>query len=713
MIKKGLISIVFFLNAFCVVSQDSRLVDSLKAIIRTGKEDTTKINAINKLANQYRYREPKTSLIYAREGLKEAIEVKYKRGQGDAMHVLGSAHNYLSNFDSALFYYRKSLAIRTSLNDKHGISVSSNNIGLAYYNKGDLENALKYYLISSKMDDELKDKKGMASSYNNIGLIYMNQRNFDKALEYYNYGLAIYEFLNDKQGAAGCYTNMGGVYYYKTQQNEAVLYFKKALKLYEEIDYKTGIASCCANIGEALNELKRPSEAMVYEKKAVEMERKQENKSGLTFGLLSLSKTYLNLNKNEEAHQILQEAISLAREIKALKQVSEGYLLMAWMYKNKKNYQSAFEYQDKHMDLKDSLLNADNSSHMTEMSAKYETDKKTKEIDLLKKEKQIQHLKQNAEKIKSKNIRNSLIAGFIIVLIVVGLLYNRYQVKQRANVLLEQKNMDIENQKTQIEEQNNELTFKNKEITDSIVYAKRIQEAILPPVQQIKQLLPDSFILYMPKDIVSGDFYWIEQWGNKTLFAAVDCTGHGVPGAFMSIVGNNLLNQALNELGLNKPALILNSINKGITKALRQSAEKSSVKDGMDITLCSLDKEKMMLEFAGAYNSIYIIRNKELIEYAGDKFPVGAFMDEEIKMFNNHEIPVSKGDIIYLLTDGYADQFGGPKGKKYKYKPLKELMLKNAGKSMEDQRIALESNFIEWRGNKEQVDDVCIIGVRV
>jgi serine phosphatase RsbU (regulator of sigma subunit) len=257
------------------------------------------------------------------------------------------------------------------------------------------------------------------------------------------------------------------------------------------------------------------------------------------------------------------------------------------------------------------------------------------------------------------------------------------------------------------------LGIKNKEITDSIKYAKRLQEAILPPSALVKRLLPDSFVLYKPKDIVSGDFYFVEEWGGKVFVAAVDCTGHGVPGAFMSIVGYNLLNQALNVYGLEKPFLILNDLNKNISKMLHQSQEDSAVKDGMDICLISLDKEKKILEYAGAYNPLWIVRKGELIELKPDKFPVGAFLGEDIKYFTHNMFQLEPDDMLYLFTDGYADQFGGPAGKKFKYKQLQQLMITNSVKAVNEQYLGFDETFEKWKGNLEQIDDILMIGIKI
>lgn len=328
----------------------------------------------------------------------------------------------------------------------------------------------------------------------------------------------------------------------------------------------------------------------------------------------------------------------------------------------------------------------------------------------------------------SEKIARLFFYGFIIVVIIAGL-FDVYEVRTEAKlnntfvviffvldivVICSIVFVFLEYYVVKEKELKNLLIQKNKDITDSITYAKKIQEAILPSDKQVALLLPESFVLYKPKDIVSGDFYWATQWGNKILFAAVDCTGHGVPGAFMSIVGQNLLNQAINEHGLTKPNLILNSLNKGISRTLNQNNAIAEIKDGMDIALCCWDIKEMTLEFAGAYNPLWILRNNEIIIFEGDKFPVGSFVDNRPQNFKNNEIPLQKGDIIYIFTDGYADQFGGPNGKKFKQKQVKKLLLEIQHLPLLLQREMLDKRIEEWKGGiEEQIDDILFMGIKI
>lgn len=306
---------------------------------------------------------------------------------------------------------------------------------------------------------------------------------------------------------------------------------------------------------------------------------------------------------------------------------------------------------------------------------------------------------------------------------------------EEKNAAMDEINVRLEEQviarTSEIESQRAELAYKNKEILSSIKYAKRIQEAILPSDEQVSRLLKNSFVLYKPKDVVSGDFYFVESQENQTVFAAVDCTGHGVPGAFMSIVGNNFLSQAVQKNEISTPASILQFLNEGVSATLRQNVQGESVRDGMDMALCTLNETRTQLQFSGAKNPIYIVRAKNVVateipgelkeetdllsvyEVKGDKQPIGNHSGAELVPFTNHIINVNKGDTIYLFTDGFADQFGGPKEKKYNYKQFRRFLLQISHLPLATQKIQLNAEFDKWKSELEQLDDVLVLGVKI
>ncbi|MEO6883732.1 MAG: SpoIIE family protein phosphatase [Bacteroidia bacterium] len=297
-----------------------------------------------------------------------------------------------------------------------------------------------------------------------------------------------------------------------------------------------------------------------------------------------------------------------------------------------------------------------------------------------------------------------------------ALLKMRVELRENERVLeakVVERTEEVVRQKEEIELQSQKLEILYKHVTDSIRYAKRIQESILPPDKIMAEMLPNSFVLYKPKDIVSGDFYWMQQKGDWVLFSAVDCTGHGVPGAFMSIVAYNILKHAVNSTDEVEPGKILDKLSEGVRETLHQGIEGDSAKDGMDLALCAINYKKMELQYAGAYNPLYIIRNNELIQTKADKFPIGYYASDVEKHYTNHTIKLEKGDCIYIFSDGYADQFGGVNGKKFMVNNFRQLIFNIHQHPIQEQKHLLNKTIEEWRGNHEQVDDIMVIGIKV
>ena len=338
---------------------------------------------------------------------------------------------------------------------------------------------------------------------------------------------------------------------------------------------------------------------------------------------------------------------------------------------------------------------------LAEMEVKFENERQKRLLSI-----------SNAQ-IKKNNSQILLFRiGFVIfILLLLFFIYFLIDKTKINKIILLQKK-EVETQNQIIEDKNKVVETQNKDIRDSIRYAERIQSAILPPKSFWSSILPNSFVFYRPKEVLSGDFHWIAETDTHIFVAAADCTGHGVPGAFISIVNYNLLNKAVLEKGMVDTALILDAVNTWLTESLHQTYEESSVKDGMDVSLISINKVSNEVYFSGAYHSIYLVRNDVLVEYKGDKFPVGVFIEDELNQFRSFKVDVQPGDMIYLFTDGFADQFGGPKGKKYKYAQLRDKLVAIGSKDMEEQSSQLMNNFDQWKGNREQVDDGLILGIR-
>jgi len=689
-------------------AQNRTEIDSLVALVKS-TSDTTKINILNALSEKYLTINIDKSLSYANQAREAAQSIADEMYLGKAYLSIARAYYSKAENEKALVYLNKAFLIFESTKNSEFLSNTYNTYANLYVDIANYEKALNYNLKALKIREESKDLSGASSSLINIGKVYYALGNLIKAKEYYLKSLEIKEKIGDFDGQGSCYNNLANVAIDKKEYTQALQYLEKALEIKTKAGNKRGTSYALNGLGTVYSALKNYSKAREYYIKSYEIKKELSDHRGIAGAVSNIGTTYFFSGNYEEAINYFKIGIEEA-EIAGAKDIKLSfYQNIAESYLKMKEYKNAAEAYANVLDLKDSILSVETAKSMQEMQSKFDFEKQEKEIKILKQEKEIQAL----DVARTKLIKNGFIIGFMFLLLIAFVIFNRYQVKQKANAKLEIQKQEIVRQHNELNIAYSQIETKNKDITDSIKYAKRLQEAILPIADFQKQFHENAFIFYRPKDIVSGDFYWMAKKENKILIAAVDCTGHGVPGAFMSIVGHNLLNQAVNEHNIVKPSDILNELNKGITNTLRQYEDEATVKDGMDIALCCINTDTLEVEYAGAYNPLWIIKDNNLSEIKADKFPVGAFVGEKINQFTNHKIQMQKGDMIYMFTDGYADQFGGPKGKKFKYKQLQQLITESKDKTMPEQKILLENAFSQWIGSFEQVDDVLIIGIRL
>ncbi len=672
---------LLFINCFA----QNQIIDSLTIELDKSKQDTTSIRILIKISEEYRFSDPEKSEEYCLKALKiqkDTNSVENKKIWARINDNIGISKAIRGNYEESINYFFNSLNVRVRIKDMEGVATSYNNIGNIYKATERKDDALKYYLKSYEIFKGLNDEKLLSMALNNIATIYAAQEKYDKALNYYRQAEAIKIKLNDTKGLIYSYNNYAVIY-------------------------------------DLMNEL---DSALFYNEKAEKLLIKDENYDNLLSVMAVRAKIYTKQKKYDVAEELLLRCIDLAIEKNYPNRLMMAYGYFIDLCIEKENYKDAYKYSKLHTEVKDSLYNIQYEKEIANLNVKYESEQQKQQI-----------LLQQEQLRKEKIIRYAVAIGALIIFLLASLIYARYRVKSKLNKKLNEKNEIIEK--------------KNKEITDSIQYAKRIQSAILPPNKLVKEYLPESFILYKPKDIVAGDFYWMEHKNGKVLFAACDCTGHGVPGAMVSVICNNALNRSVREHGLTNPEEILNKTREIVVQEFEKSDEE--VKDGMDIALCSLEFTRQNgfvglgnglevasceLKYAGANNPLWIIRNchsepvegrttenifrlaqhdnkYELVEITANKQPIGKFDNPE--PYTTHTFELQKGDSIYIFSDGYADQFGGEKGKKFKAKAFKNLLLNIQEKSMEEQRILIDETFENWKGNIDQVDDVCIIGVRV
>ena len=617
-------------------------IDSLKSVIETADHDTTIIKALLQWDNLIYISDPKLDLKLNQRIL-QLCETNLNRNLTDTekkfftdklattYNNIGIIYHTQSDYSLALEYYFKSLKIQEKLGNKQGMASSYNNIGIIYKNQSDYPLALEYYFKSLKIQGKLGNKQGIASSYNNIGIIYKNQSDYPLALENYFKSLKIEEELGNKQGMAISYNNIGNIYenlsYQSTDDSVrlagyplALEYYFKSLKIQEELGDKRGIATSYTNIGNLYTSIyeqalaqsydgddnppvdgaggRTPSvtsyldSALYYQQKALDFQTELSAEYDMTFSLSGIAAVYFRKGEYTHALEYYHQAVLLANSIGALKEASDAHSGLTECYEKLDLHKLALEHFKQYSTLKDTVYNEEKSKEIGRLEAGYEYEMQLQE-QRLEQEKKEALAEERAN--KQRIVIWSVSVGLLLVVVFFLLLFNRFRI--------------IRSQKNIIQEQKALVDEKNKNITDSIRYAKEIQEAILPTDEEIAELLPESFVLFKPKDIVSGDFYWITRTkDNKAIWATVDCTGHGVPGAFMSMIGNALLNEIVIEKGITEPARILNELKTHIIDSLSQTGASGEHRDGMDIALCVLDKKTNKLEFAGANNPLYIVR---------------------------------------------------------------------------------------------------------
>jgi serine phosphatase RsbU (regulator of sigma subunit)/Tfp pilus assembly protein PilF len=763
---KPLFILAFALIVLCATSHAQRVIDSLQLVLKAAKADTARVNIMHELAIAY---ESSGDRVKSMDISTKALELAKRSGyqQGEAVISLRIGYLYLveadypkaldwldkarklgedagdkktlgkvyrnkgtiyirqGNYPEALDHYLKSLTYSKEAGDKKGIADSYNNIGIVNEEQGNYPEALQHYFKSLQIREELGDKKGVSSSFNNIGVIYRNQNNYTKALEYYFKSVEECKALGDVMGVAETYSNIGACYSDSGAYREALEYHHKSVKTKTEMEDKRGLEISYYNIGVIYAELQEFSVKGIGKKGAKlpvppipgsyldsayyyfgcsrRIAEELNDSYGIMLNLHALSNTLKIQGKHEEALELSKKVAALAQSMGVKEIASANYFQMSKILAELGRYKEAYDAQVLHFAMKDSLLNENKQKEIGRIEAGFEYEKQ-----LLQKQKE-QEKKDAvaAEAIKrQKLITWSFASGGSLVFLLALVVYRGYRQKQKAN-----KELDLRNKKIGLAYQI--IEEKNKDITASIHYAKRIQRAVLPSDVFLDKHLPDHFVFFKPKDIVSGDFYWATQAGDAVLVATADCTGHGVPGAFMSLIGSAFLSEIVVEKGITRPDLVLNALRENIIRALNPEGTSVEAKDGMDIVLCRYDMKRMVLEFAAANNPVWIVRGGTAVEeHAPDKFPVGKYAGKEAP-FTLRTVQLNKGDIVYTFTDGFADQFGGEKGKKFKYKPLQALLLANCNLPMDEQRDKLSSTLESWKGNLEQVDDVLLIGVRV
>lgn len=628
--------------------------------------------------------------------------------------------------------YRQSMSSNDSIH-RYYRACALNNTGYELqYVKNDLEAAKKKYRESYELFKELNNAAGLGVEINNLAYIYQHEGNLQKSVELYMEAGKLFEKLNAPLGLANIYVNLGDIYFKNDELNKAEEFFNKALVYAVKTEQETVLANVYNQLAAVYNRVDSTTKAIRFYKKALAIYQKTDNYSRLALVSLGLSNTYakqkdqpasenfvlfayrnslkspdlqvkarvynkvalLYIGKSDfrRAEAFADSAYRFAKQLSYSELQAEAAQDLSTIYRQQGDFRKAYLFLNEAKLLQDSLKS--DATRKSIIRSQYQLEYNKKSIEL-KAEQDKKDAIRAAEKRQQQLILIFVIIALSVIAVFAFVAYKNYMKAKKQNVI-------IEHQKALVDE-------KQKEIVDSITYAKHLQEAILTPREFINAAVPSNFILYKPKDLVAGDFYWAERVQDYFFIAAADSTGHGVPGALVSVVCSNALNRSVREFQLLEPGEILDKTRELVIETFTKS--NSGVRDGMDISLLRIDLTRKELAWSGANNPLWLVANEQLQEIKGDKQPVGKY--DHASPFKTHRIPYTTSTMLYLFTDGMADQFGGPEGKKFKYKQLSQLLLKIHQLEVPEQEKTIEKHFEDWKGSLEQVDDVCLIGIRL
>ncbi|HIA36086.1 MAG TPA: tetratricopeptide repeat protein [Flavobacteriales bacterium] len=615
----------------------------------TSQTDTKRLSAIHDIAWEgYMFSRPDSAFYYANMQYRLAENLGNKESMASALSLQGISFAIRGNYEQALFYIEKGLKINEEIADSMGIAKFLGNIGLIYFNQGSLELTLSFYQKALNIFEELEYKRGMAASYINMGDVYKAQGDLLQALSFIEKGLKLFEELRDKRGISGAYSNIGAINKEKGNTALAMEYYEKSKNMQEEIGNKQGMADSYISLGSIYLEQRNFTQAIIMAEKAIAIAQ--------NIGLITTTKS---------ASELLYEAYkNTGKPVKALT-MHELYIKMADSLTRMETKEAAIKLEYQHQFEKEQAL-AD-AKHQKEMVLSAEREK------------------------RQQLISYAIAIGLVLVLFFAFFIYNRFQLTKKQKKVIEQK---------------------NQQITESIQYAKRIQDASLTSLKTIDKYLDDYFIYFKPKDIVSGDFYWVHKLEDeKIMIALADCTGHGVPGGFMSMMSTSLLNEIIIDKGITQVNKVLETMRNQLIQALHQREDNVETRDGLDIALISVDMKQRKVDFAAAGHKIYITGKQGCEEIKGDYFSVGYSFGKE-KPFSIKQLQLEEGDTIHLTSDGYVDQFGGDNRKKFGRPTFIQLMAFIKTMPMKEQKTILETTMAKWKGDTEQLDDILVMGVR-
>lgn len=642
--------------------------DSLWNIwINPNLEDTTRLNALSShIQEELMYTNPDSALklIVVFYNFSKSLQSPIQIAKGEML--FGSCLYVKGDYVRATGFGNKALHNYEAIGDKEGMGAACNLLGNIFSVVGEYDTALKFYSRCLRLRERTKNLRGISASLNNIGILYSDMA--EKARDDKNDTLA-----NE---------------YFEIAEE----YLLRAIKNSRKIGFERNLSNALINLGLNHHRNNNFDDALKYYSESLVLKEQAEEYQGAAFLHDNIGLVYADKGDYPNAIKYSKLGLEFSQKIGAIHEQSEAAKGLSAAYAKSGNYKDALEMYELYSLLHDSIINDENARAIMEKQFQFDYDRKT---NLMKAEQEKESL-VSAEKIRRKDLqRNAIAVVLALALLLAGVIFRSYRVKKRDNEF--------------ITAQKNEVELKSKDILESIAYAKTLQDAVLPPSRLVHDYFKDSFLIFLPKDVLSGDFYWFERKDDKQYFAIGDCTGHGVPGAMLSVMGLNGLHRCLNELKITDPAAILRQLTDFFQVAFERSEAK--VRDGMDLGVCVFDRATCTLTFAGANIPLWVFRKDQIIVLKPDRRPVG--YHDVVAEFTQQTLQLEPGDAVYLTTDGYADQLGGPDDRKLKTSFLRTRLAEITGNSMEEQCRLLMTDFEVWKGNGPQTDDVCMLAFRV
>ena len=678
---------VFCVFVFCLVFGVSyaqiNKQDSLETLL-SKTDGLQKGKLLIVLSEEIAYNNPAQALKYAQEAFEIAEQYENQLVQANALQNIGTIYRILGDYVKAMDFTLRALTIYEALGNDEGLAEANNNVGIIHYLQKESGKAMEFFRKALSIARQINEPAIIAKVLNNMGNIYSLREDYENAEMAFQEAYEINQNVQNYQFAADNLINLGTIYLQEGDFKQGLEVFFQAIEMYEQIGSKEGLAATHNIIAGA----------------------------------------YLEVDSLNKALYYAELGLKEAQEITAKGLIADVLKNLYHIYKIKNEETEALKYLELFTAYEDSILNEKNNERIARLQITYDFSQQEAQIKLLNEEKKQQQL-----------ILTASLVVLALIIIAAFFIYQNYKNKQRQAQELQNANDSIHTINQELRKQKAIVEEKKEDLDSSINYAKRIQSAVLPITDDIQKSL-EHFIFFRPRDVVSGDFYWFTETlpepiyqerltpegpvnvfegftSEKQIIAAVDSTGHGIPGAFMSIVGSTLLHQIVNEQGINEPDEILEELHREVMRTLKQKQNKNN--DGMDMALCTIDHEHQMLSYAGAHNPLIIVKDNEILEIKADRKGIGGSLrseDEEVS-YTKHEIPIESPMMCYIFSDGYQDQFGGEQGRKFMKKKLYKLMLDLHEEDMQTQQEIFIGTFDRWKRDEMQVDDVILIGFRL